>query len=188
MINLGWVKGGIKALFTNSWFSDDDTAASASMEAAATFVATVPADETTTVGAGYKPQWTPIRTAETPEVRLSAVSKVRTRLPETYNFTTIAETPFIRVAVMSRVAAETPETGVMVAAKTAKATSAVNAKRPSGHANTPFVRAVSNSRVNWLPPIPEVVVMPVSIRRRSHYSYWTPETVQNPTEEMILTL
>jgi hypothetical protein len=140
-------------------------------------------------GATWKHLWSPIRAAETPEEKVKHTTSVRVILPETHQLIRIpADTLPERIVRHSRIGVETPTLGAMVPAVSVRGTHKARYRRPKAHAQTAFVRAVSESRVNVIPPVPEVVVMPVSIRAKSYYGYYTPEAVQNLTEEMVMWL
>lgn len=133
-------------------------------------------------------KWNPYKPVEVPPTNLTAVSRVKVLVPEVYVFSTMVETPHVNIVATTRVMSETPTTGVMPPTVRVIGEAKAHGKTPKGYAQTPFVRAVANIIVNRVPPIPEVVVMSIPIHRKTHYSYWTPKTVQNLTEEMILTL
>jgi len=149
---------------------------------------TTPREPNLVGGALWKHLWSPIREATVEPVPVKRTSRVQVLVPETFDLRQSAETNHVRVARGSRVGVEAPQTGTMVPAKGVRGTLTVKPRKPRAHAQTPFVRAISQRRVNVLPPVPTVVVMSVPVRRRTYYSYFTPETVQNLTEEQIMML
>lgn len=160
---------------------------SASALAVATIRAFVPADKVVLSGGGHwKHLYRPLREVSVDPVKVSARSAVRVVRPTVGRTLQIpAEVIADRVVATSRVTVELPATGVMPPMVRVSGSERVRFKKPKCGARSPFTRATSSCRVNVLPPIPEVTVMPVSIRRKTYYGYYTPETVQNPTEEMM---
>lgn len=163
-----------------------DPFAEASMIGNAFIQAFVPPDFS---GTGYKNLWTPLREAVTEPVSLKAETRIRFKIPQTPVPLSIGvETDPIRVTHLTKVKGIKPLPSVVPPEVSVRTPSKVKARKPRGVVNTGFVRLPNEVRVNWLPPIPEVVVMPVPIKRKTYYAYWKPEAVQNPTEEMLMML
>lgn len=133
--------------------------------------------------------WTPYREVVVEPVSLRSSTRVKVVQPDVPHVVRIAaESPFTTTKIQSHVGFETPNTGVTPQAVRVRAQVKSVVLTPRGHANTGFVRAVSHGTVNVLPPIPSVFVMPVSARGKAYYAYYTPETVQNLTEEQIMSI
>lgn len=160
--------------------------ASANMIGNAFIQAFVPPDVT---GTGYKNLWTNIRIANTPEVSVKSDTHVRTLEPDPHRIVrTVDNTPLRRIDRGVRVNSETPNTGVTPPSAAVTANAKVRLRKPKGTVKAPFTRAFSRATVNNLAPIPVVRTEPVSIRGKTYYSYWTPETVQNLPEEILMYL
>lgn len=160
--------------------------ASASMLGRAFIQAFVPPDRK---GAGHKHLWTPLREAVTEPVSLKQETRLRFKTPQTPVPLSIGvDTDPVRVRHLTKVKGIKPLPSVVPPEVSVRAPIKVKTRKPRGAVNTGFVRVPNEIRVNWLPPIPEVVVMPVPVRGKTYHAYWTPETVQNPTEELLMML
>jgi hypothetical protein len=130
--------------------------------------------------------WTPLREVSIPAVKIAAYSRVGVARPFIYKGPSVAVIAIAgRVEAKSKLTVEAPATGSMPPMVRVEGVTQARVINPRCSANTPFIRATNLGRVNVLPPIPTVTVMPVTIRRKTYYGYHTPETVQNPTEEML---
>lgn len=137
----------------------------------------------------YGHLWTPLREAVSPTVSVQGATRAAFSRPETVCRPSVGvSTDPVRVTSTSRGGAELPTLGVMPPAASVRALSRFSLRKPQAAANSRFRQAMHSSRANWLPPIPEVVVLPVGVRRQAHYAYWTPETVQNLPEEVLYML
>ena len=137
----------------------------------------------------YANLWTPIRGAKTEPVSIRASARVALLHPiPVERISTGTDILYERVEARSRVGVEEPTTGAMPPTVSVRTETRVTAKKPSAHANAPEVRNVNQSRVSRLPPIPTVIVKPISVRAKSYYSYWEPEAVQNLPEEILMFL
>lgn len=130
--------------------------------------------------------WTPLREVSIPAVKIAAYSRVGVARPFIYKGPSVAVIAISgRVESRSRLNIESPATGSMPPMVRVDGDTRVSKNHIRCGARTPYIRATSNGRINILPPTPTVTVLPIIIRRNTHYGYYTPVTVQNPTEEML---
>jgi len=129
---------------------------------------------------GYRGMWTPVRTVSVDGVKVSAASYVRVIQPDVPRFTSphanLAREPGDTRAKITPVSP--PAVSLLV-------NSRVRYKKPTAGGMSTYVRVAGYSGVNHLPPSIGITVLPLPLRGKTYYSYYTPETVQNPTEEVL---
>lgn len=171
MIGNGWANNCGTELFTLGWVQCE----------------TQPAVRPTTQpGAHWKHLWRPVREVVTEPLSVRARARVAFPTPELRpNSYTEALTPATQVRARAGVLYEHPRSGAVPPTFRFKPNVEVSVTNPVGTTRTPYRRESALLSVNKLAPIGETITPTTNVSARGHYSFWTPETVQNPTEELI---
>ena len=170
-VNSGWVNNCGTELFTLGWVQCE------------TQPATRPA---TQPGAHWKHLWRPVREVVTEPLSVRAGARVTFPTPELRpNNYTEAVTPTTQLRARAGVLYEQPRSGAVPPAFRFKPNAGVSVTRPVGTTRTPYRRESVWVCINKLAPIGETTTPAISVSARGYYSFWTPETIQNPTEELI---
>lgn len=137
-------------------------------------------------GAHRKHLWRPLREASTPEVSVSGITRVAFSRPIVAPASVGTITPtYEHIEARARVGMELPTTGAKTPAVSTHIGSRVGVATPSCHAATRYCALQQSTAVNVLAPVAFCVTPEVSARGKTYYAFWTPETVQNPTPEML---
>lgn len=131
-----------------------------------------------------------VRAATAHEVAITpSHSYVRSVLPEAFDYTRSAETDFTLLPrARSAVNALDPSTGVFTPDISVRAELHVSIKKPKAAARTLSRVVAAQARAGNEIPHAGAVTPDVNLPAKAYFAYWTPETVQNPTEEMMMLL
>ena len=132
----------------------------------------------------------PVRAATAHEVSIPPSSaRVRPLLPDAFDYSHGAEADFTLLPrARSGVNALEPSTGVFTEGVSVRSEQRVAVKRPKAHAVSALRRAISQSRAGVHVPHAGSETPATRLSASAHYAYWTPETVQNLPEELIMFL
>jgi hypothetical protein len=133
----------------------------------------------------WKHLFRPIRTADTQCPAVHGQVRVRVTLPVVFDLRQAADTEFVFVRSTVGCKVIPPTTGVACKHIAVRRQSAVAVHKPRCAANPPFLRHISRTRTNFGEISTGCSTPDIRFSSKSFYSYMTPDTVQNPTEEML---
>lgn len=144
--------------------------------------------EQQTGGGHWKHLFRAIQSAETPELKLRSASRLKVEFPETYDIRQGAETPVIRVGGRTAWAEIVPITGTLAESVNCAAESRIHVGHPKCAGKAIFLHGAITATGTVETPIAASIAPDLGATAKSYYTYAYPETVQNPTEEMLLEL
>lgn len=138
--------------------------------------------------AAHRNLFRPIRGAATPDTRVEALGSLRFYRPEVYDLIQGVWLDPYRIEARSQIGIDLPVTGVVSPEISVNVTTTLHKRRPRCVGTAPFVRTASVGVTKLHTPEAGCATNAISVAGKAHHAYWTPETVQNLTEEMILLL
>jgi len=145
--------------------------------------------ESNLVPAGHwKHLFRPIRAAEAHSVAVRGSTRWALAVPETCDLRQSAETPAVSSRGRVRFSVLAPHSGTLAAEVGARVRGSSTIHRPRGGSAAPFVRSQAYMQSAMSAPEAGCAARMVARRRQVYHSFYTPKTVQNPTDAMLLML
>jgi hypothetical protein len=136
----------------------------------------------------WKHLFRPIRAADTVEVVVKGSTRFSVELPETFDLRQAADAPCASCRCSSGFSTLPPVVGTTSTHVRVRGVCRTHTRRPKCAASAPFIRSQAYTLAYSDRPSGGCVATHTSRRGNTYYSLYTPATVQNPTDEMLLYL